>query len=161
MFLFGKSVPPNFLGYAGAKGMYAELNDVEKISQSAVNLHNDYLRFRNVEVPFPPESVTFWCYLFALHKVQGIAGDFLELGVQHGGTAFLSILGRNSSEKQFLVDLKRSSLFEEKWINLPPLPLNAAEALLGTLPPPLGPSQVGTESSQGGKGRLLARVMFF
>ena len=90
-----------------------------EIARKAVELHNAYIPFRNPTVPFPPESVAFWCYVLAMQAQYGIRGDMLELGVEHGGTAFLSINALNAGEEQVLVDLKRSAMFADKFDILP------------------------------------------
>ncbi len=89
------------------------------LREYATALHNRYLPLRNTNVPFPFESVAFWCFAFGLQKELEIAGDILEVGVEHGGTAFLSVLALTSDEKIRLVDLKKSPLFEEKFKLLP------------------------------------------
>lgn len=91
----------------------------DQLSKVAIESHNLYLNFRNPLVPFPPESVAFWCYLLAVQKQARIKGDCLELGVQHGGSAFLSTLSCSNNEKQYLVDLKKTELFEQKFNSLP------------------------------------------
>jgi hypothetical protein len=89
------------------------------IAKHAVTLHNKYLKFRNENVPFPAESVSFWCFLLAIQNKHHIEGNLLELGVQYGGTAFLSSLSCIGREEQILVDITKTSLFEEKFALLP------------------------------------------
>lgn len=89
------------------------------IAQNAVDLHNTYLPYRNSTVPFPAESVAFWCYLMCVQAHHGVTGDMLELGVEHGGTAFLSICALGAGEEQVLVDRTRSPMFSEKFDRLP------------------------------------------
>lgn len=89
------------------------------ILEYAVSLHNEYLRYRNSNVPFPAESVAFWCYLLAAQNEEKIEGDLLELGVQHGGTAFLSSLACKEGENQILVDIERTDAFAQKFNTLP------------------------------------------
>lgn len=91
-----------------------------KLAARIVDLHNAYLPFRNKTVPFPPESVAFWCYLLALQDKMELVGDFLELGVEHGGTAFLSILAlKDNADMQILADIKRSPLYDDMFDKLP------------------------------------------
>lgn len=89
------------------------------IARDAIVLHNAYLPYRNPTVPFPAESVAFWCYLLSVQAQHGLSGDMLELGVEHGGTAFLSICALQPRAEQVLVDRTRSPLFAEKFEKLP------------------------------------------
>lgn len=89
------------------------------LTRQAVHLHNAYVPYRNPTVPFPAESVAFWCYLFAVQSHHGSMGDQLELGVEHGGTAFLSINALASGAEQVLVDRTRSPAFSAKFELLP------------------------------------------
>lgn len=89
------------------------------IARDAIALHNAYVPYRNPTVPFPAESVAFWCYLLSVQARHGLGGDMLELGVEHGGTAFLSICALQPGAEQVLVDRTRSPLFSEKFDKLP------------------------------------------
>ena len=92
---------------------------VTDLARDCVALHNAYLPFRNEGVPFPPESLAFWCFLLNLQTRVGVEGKLLELGVQHGGTAFLSILSMCEADQQILVDLHRTDLFAARFAELP------------------------------------------
>lgn len=92
----------------------------DNIGNTAVGLHNQYINFRDPPVPFPPESVAFWCVLLSMQLESDICGNLLELGVEHGGTAFLSIAAARESETQTLVDLKKSDRFAAKFEELTP-----------------------------------------
>lgn len=83
-------------------------------------LHACYAGVRNDGVPFPLESVVAWYALFALQARLGIAGDILEMGVEHGGTAFLEAIALGTDETLDLIDLRKSPRFAEKFEVLPP-----------------------------------------
>jgi len=91
-----------------------------ELRKRIIEIHNEYLQYRVGNVPFPAESVAFWCFMLALQEVMPVFGDFLELGVEHGGTAFLCACAMRDSEHQILIDLKKSSQFEEKFSLLQP-----------------------------------------
>jgi len=95
--------------------MLAEEAIVSSVAEVSCNLHNRYFPLRHPNVPFPVESIAFWCFLFALQDKFGPHGNLLEVGVEQGGTAFLSILALRADEQQTLIDLKRSERFDEKW----------------------------------------------
>ena len=82
-------------------------------------LHEAYLPLRHEPVPFPVESAIVWYFLFALQDELGIRGDILELGVQHGGTAFLAASALASDERLTLVDLERTAEFAAIAAKLP------------------------------------------
>lgn len=88
-------------------------------AQRAVALRDEYLPYRPARVPFPPQSVAFFVTLLALQREAGITGDMLELGVQYGGTALLTINDLGENERQFLIDYSRDATFAEKFDMLP------------------------------------------
>lgn len=83
------------------------------LTGKTIALHDAYLPYRNPTVPFPAESVAMWCYLLALQQEDGLVGDMLELGVEHGGTAFLAAQSLRAGERFHLVDIKRSPQFSD------------------------------------------------
>ena len=92
----------------------------QKLRHRILEIHNEYLKYRVGGVPFPPESVAFWCFMLALQEAMSVCGDFLEIGVEHGGTAFLCACALGESERQVLIDLKKTSQFEDKFSLLRP-----------------------------------------
>lgn len=82
-------------------------------------LHQGYLPYRNDTVPFPAESVVVWYYAYALQAAEGITGDVLEMGVEHGGTAFLAATAINPGEDLVLVDTRKSDKFARMEATLP------------------------------------------
>lgn len=82
-------------------------------------LHNDYISFRNDGVPFPLESVIAWYALLALQEQRNIRGNILEMGVEHGGTAFLGVVALREDERIDLIDLKKSPRFTNVAESLP------------------------------------------
>lgn len=95
--------------------MPAQTLSPDAVGDTAVTLHNAYLELRDPPVPFPPESVAFWSVLLAMQFEAQVKGDCLELGVEHGGTAFLSMLALRSEEQQVLVDLQKTDRFSEQF----------------------------------------------
>ncbi|MEM6693546.1 MAG: class I SAM-dependent methyltransferase [Pseudomonadota bacterium] len=82
-------------------------------------LHGRYWPYRHHDVPFPIESVVAWYTLFALQDDLGVTGDVLEMGVEHGGTAFLAMMALRDSERLELIDIEKSPRFAEKAAALP------------------------------------------
>lgn len=99
---------------------------------SPVDRHNRLLDYRDNRVPFPPESVAFWCFILSLQEQLGVKGDFLEMGVEHGGTAFLTMLSAaHAGAHQTLIDLKTSPRFSETFERVTP-EMKAATTFLET-----------------------------
>jgi FkbM family methyltransferase len=116
--------------------VYEKFDEV-RFFDEICSIHNTYLSLRNDGVPFPAESVAFWTGLLALQNLAGITGDMLELGLEHGGTAFLSVCALRDGEQQVLIDLKRSERFEEKYVLLPEKKATAIQFYeTGTQSPP-------------------------
>lgn len=88
-------------------------------AKAIARLHGAYLTFRNDKVPFPLESVIAWYALFAAQEQLQIKGDILEMGVEHGGTAFLEAVALAEHEQLELIDIKTSPRFAEMVATLP------------------------------------------
>lgn len=89
------------------------------LAERLKELHKGYLPYRNDTVPFPAESVVVWYYAYALQASEGITGDVLEMGVEHGGTAFLAASTIAPGETLVLVDSKKSEKFARMEATLP------------------------------------------
>ena len=83
-------------------------------------LHESYTTVRNEGVPFPLESVVAWYAVFALQEHLNVSSDILEMGVEHGGTAFLEMMALREDETLDLIDLKKSPRFAEMFETLSP-----------------------------------------
>lgn len=82
-------------------------------------LHTAYLPYRNTGVPFPIESVVVWYFLLAVQRKLNVAGNILEMGVEHGGTAFLEAASLEETETLTLIDLKQSERYAQMAETLP------------------------------------------
>jgi hypothetical protein len=89
------------------------------INDTIRRLHSGYIPFRYKNVPFPVESVLVWYFLLAVQKNLNISGNVLELGVQHGGTAFLEAVSLAPDETLTLIDFKISEQFSQMQATLP------------------------------------------
>lgn len=83
------------------------------------NLHTAYLPYRNTGVPFPIESVLVWYFLLAVQRKLKVIGNILEMGVEHGGTAFLEVVSLKDAEALTLIDLKQSARYVQMAETLP------------------------------------------
>lgn len=89
------------------------------IQNAQKNIFNKYIVYRDGNYPFPAESVAVFCFLLSIQAVERISGPVLELGVEHGGTAFLLAQSIEHNEKIVLVDLKKSERFKKTFEKLP------------------------------------------
>ncbi|WP_417726893.1 class I SAM-dependent methyltransferase [Roseovarius sp.] len=89
------------------------------LSRTIARLHKDYVTYRNDGVPFPLESVIAWYVLLALQEQRTIRGNIMEMGVEHGGTAFLGTVALREDEHIDLIDLKKSPRFAKVAERLP------------------------------------------
>lgn len=83
------------------------------------DIHENYAPFRPHRTPFPIPSVLAWYLLLDVQRQMGISGNVLEIGVEHGGTAFLLATEAQSHEKVILIDRMRTQEFDRVFSTLP------------------------------------------
>lgn len=81
-------------------------------SKSIDEIYNEYLKLRPEGVPFPWESVVNYLFMALIAERASQKGNLLELGVEHGGSAFLTLLTLRPDEQFFLVDQRKTDKFE-------------------------------------------------
>ncbi|MFN3867588.1 MAG: class I SAM-dependent methyltransferase [Hyphomicrobiaceae bacterium] len=74
-------------------------------------LYNRYHAYRELPIPFSVECAISLTMQLQIQEALGVKGDFLEAGVQHGGTAFLALTAGRAGEKHVLIDMERSKRF--------------------------------------------------
>lgn len=82
-------------------------------------LYNKYFPYRELPIPFQAECAVTLALQLQIQQALGIKGDFLEAGVQHGGTAFLALAAGRPGEQHVLIDMARSERFESGMKKLP------------------------------------------
>lgn len=78
----------------------------------------NYLNVRTGNYPFPPDSVAAFAFVLGIQSENTVSGDLLELGVEHGGTAFLLAQSLKDEEVLHLVDLKKTERFSTSYDGL-------------------------------------------
>jgi hypothetical protein len=89
------------------------------VEASMSTMLSDYADMELGQVPFPRESIVFWAYLWSLQNQENPDGGYMEIGVEHGGTAFFALSCLDSDAAVDLIDLQKTERFQEKFSMLP------------------------------------------
>lgn len=89
-----------------------------KNGRSFYLIYSQYVSLRKEPVPFSWESVVCWILASYLLECYSSSRDCLELGVENGGTAFLSLLTLQEDDILYLVDQKQTIVFKQVYEKL-------------------------------------------
>lgn len=78
----------------------------------------NYLNVRDGQYPFPPDSVAAFALICAIQAKNKITGDMCEVGVEHGGTAFLLMQSLSPKDNLQLIDMIQTERFSKTFNNL-------------------------------------------
>jgi hypothetical protein len=82
--------------------------------QAGMKLLRSYKAVRPKRTNMGDDSAAVWSLLNGIQDAPGIEGDFLELGVRFGGSALFALQMLRPGERAYLVDVERTSEFDEQ-----------------------------------------------
>jgi hypothetical protein len=101
------------------KGGRQQMTPTQSFQAERNALYNRYFAYRELPIPFSVECAISLTLQHQIQEALGFKGDFLEAGVQHGGTAFLSLMAGRPGEKHVLIDMERSQRFTDGTNKMP------------------------------------------
>ncbi|SDY70669.1 class I SAM-dependent methyltransferase [Nitrosomonas sp. Nm33] len=90
------------------------------IAEFVKNIIFHYLAVRRGNHPFPPDSVATFAFVLGLQEANDVRANLCEMGVEHGGTAFLLAHSFRHDEVLNLIDLKMPDRFATTLAELSP-----------------------------------------